>query len=314
MANQPDINQVQAVDPVLQGMLIAYTQSQDRFIADRLFPAVQVDKDSGTYYILQKKYWMLDDLKVRAAGGPFAEVGYGVTTATYKTVQWAGQEAIADETRQNSQLAMDLESVSVQHLGQLQMIRKERALAADFFITGVWGTDNTTATDWDDFSAGDPFNDVMTAKRTISVNTGQEGNALAVGHIVHQALSVHPDMIERLKYVQVAGQAAVEAGIGALLNVQYLVSKASYNTANEAQTFSGSAIIDDDALVAHVNPGAGIMGASAGKTFVWQPGGGAGSLYSWRDGENHRDLVQFKMQFDQKATATDLGYFFSDIV
>jgi len=92
------------------------------------------------------------------------------------------------------------------------------------------------------------------------------------------------------------------------------VSRASYNSANEAQTFSAAAIIDDDALVCYVDAGAGIFGASAGKTFVWQPGGGEGAIYRWRDGANHADLVQFKMQWDQVATATDCGYFFADVV
>ena len=310
---QPTINDVQAVDPILTNMLIGYLQNASRFIAGRLFPSVNVDKDSGTYYILSKKYWFLDVLEQRAPGSPFADIGFGVETSTYTTLQWAAQEAIADEIRANSQLPLDLESVAVQHLANLSSIRKERALSADFFVTGVWGTDDTSATDWDDFASGDPFNDIMTAKRTISDNTGMDGNTLAVGYVVHQALTLHPDIIDRLKYTQVAGMSAVEAGIGSLLDVNYLVSKASYNSANEAATFVGAAIIDDDALVCHVNAGAGVMGATAGKTFVWQPGGGNGSIYRDRD-TNHRDLIQFKEQWDQNAVATDLGYFFSGIV
>ena len=311
---QPSISQLQAIDPVLTNMLVGYMQADSRFIADRLFPQVQVDKDSGTYYILTKKYWFLDEMQERAPGAPFPESGYGVSTDTYSTLQYALQESIPDENRANSQLAMDLESVSVQRLANLAMIRKERALSSSFFATSVWANDDTTTTDWDDFASGDPVNDVMTAKRTISNNTGLDGNTLAVGYIVHQALVLHPDIIDRIKYVQVADANALEAAIGAIFAVNYLVSKASYNSANEGQTFSAAAIIDDDALVCHVDAGAGIFGASAGKTFVWQPGGGGGSIYRWRDGANHRDLVQLKMQWDQKAVATDLGYFFSDVV
>lgn len=311
---QPSINQVQAVDPVLTNMLIGYMQADNRFIANRVFPAVSVDKDSGTYYILTKKYWSLDDLKPRAPGAPFAQLGYGVETATYTTLQYAGAESIADETRANNQMPMELEAVSVRRLAQLSNIRKERAFAADFMKTSVWDNDDTTTTDWDDFTSGDPFNDVLTARRTISNNTGLDGNTLVVGYIVHQALSLHPDILDRMKYVQVAGQSAVEAALGALFDVNYLVGKATYNSANEATTYSGAAIIDDDALVCHVNPGAGIFDATAGKTFVWEPGGGLGSIGTARDDLNDRDLVKHKEQWDQKATASDLGYFFSDVV
>ena len=155
--------------------------------------------------------------------------------------------------------------------------------------------------------------DIMTASRTISNNTGLEANAIVMGNIVYQALTLHPDILDRIKYNQLAVQGAIENALSAVLGVDVYVSKASYNSANEGQTFSAAAIIDDDALVCHVNAGAGIMGASAGKTFVWQPGGGAGSIYRDR-GTNHADLIQHKEQWDQKAVATDLGYFFSDVV
>ena len=68
--SQPTINQVQAVDPVLTNMLVGYQQADNRFIADRLFPQVQVDKDSGTYYILTKKYFFLNEMQERAPGAP----------------------------------------------------------------------------------------------------------------------------------------------------------------------------------------------------------------------------------------------------
>lgn len=294
---QPSINQIQAVDPVLTNMLLGYMQGDTRFIANRIFPSVPVDKDSGTYYILTKKYWFLDELEERAPGAPFAKLGYGVETSTYKTLQWAGAEVIPDENRQNNQMPMALEAISVQRLAQLSMIRKERAFAADFMAASVWGTtDNNSATDWDDFVSGDPYDNILTARRTISNNTGLDGNTLAVGYIVHQALSLHPDMLDRMKYVQVAGQSAVESAIGALLDVNYLVSKATYNSANEAATFSGAAIIDDDALICHVGAPQGVMSVTAGVTFTWDGGGGEGTLSRYRDDSIDSDVIKHKEQ------------------
>ena len=75
-----------------------------------------------------------------------------------------------------------------------------------------------------------------------------------------------------------------------------------------------AAIIDDDALVCFVDPGAGLFNATAGKTFTWAPGGGLGSVGMYRDQSVKSDVVQHSEQWDQVATATDLGYFFSDIV
>lgn len=310
----PTVKDVQAIDPVLTNMLVGYMQADARFIAPRLFPYVPVEKDSGTFYTFTKKYWFTDELEERAPGAPFARLGMGVGTDTFTTLQWAAEYPIADEVRANSQLPLDLEQAALRFLAQKSLIRKERAFSADFMVTGVWGTDNTTATDWDDFAAGDPVTDVMTAKRTISNNTGMDGNTMALGYIVHQALCAHPDILDRIAYTAQANQATIENALSAIFGVNYIVGKASFNSANEGQAASMAAIVDDDCLVAYVAPAPGVFEASAGYTFVWGGGGGAGSIYRQRDGLRHTDVIQHKEQWDQKAVATDCGYFFSDVV
>ena len=311
----PTINDVQLVEPVLTNMLVGYRQASTRFVAGRVFPSVPVTNDSGTFAKLTKKYWFTDGLLNRAPGDPFARLEHGVESDTYKTLQWAADYAIPDEVRANSQIPMELERVGVELLAQKSMLRKEIAFSTDFMKTGVWGTDNTAATDWDDFSTGDPIGDILLAIETISNNTGYMANTLVVGHIVHRALVNHPDVLDRIKYVQVADpQSAQSALLRALGITNYLVASGSYNTANEASAFSASPIIDDDALVCYVNPSAGIFDATAGKTFVWGPGGGEGSIYSNRENNRHADVLQHKEQWDQKLVAADLGYFFSDIV
>lgn len=312
----PTINDVQAVEPILTNMLVGYMQADDRFVAGRVFPAVPVSQDSGTYYKVTKKYFFFDELENRAPGGQFARVDYGLETDTYKTKQWAADYALADEIRANSQVPMDLERIAVQMLAQRSLIRKEVAFATDFMTTSVWGTDdNNSTTDWDDTVSGDPVNDILTASRTISNNTGVDPNTMVLGYIVHQAIVNHPDILDRLKYTQAATMSAVEAALAAIFGkANYWVAKATYSNTNESAAFSATAIIDDDCLVCHVDAGAGLMGATSGKTFVWAPGGGNGSLYRYRDNGRHSDVIQHKEQWDQEVTASDLGYFFADVV
>ena len=316
MPNLPSVSDVQLVEPVLTNMLVAYSQAEVRFVASRIFPSVPVDKDSGTFGKFTKKYWFTDEMATRAPGDRFARSGFGVESDTYNTnPQFALETPIADEVRKNSQLPMDLETAAVKWLGQKNLLRKEIAWATDFMATGVWGTDNTTATDWDDFAAGDPVNDITTAKRTISNNTGMDPNSLVLGYIVHQALINHPDIIDRIAYVQQATLGNIEVALAAILGLSnYLVGKATYSNTNEAVAFSASAIIDNDALVCWANPAPSLFEPSAGYTFVWDGGGGAGSIYNVRDALSHADVIQIKAQWAQKAVASDCGYFFSDIV
>ena len=312
----PTITDVQAVDPVLSGLAVGYMQADNRFVATRVFPPVPVDKDSGTYYTFTKKYFMVDEMEERAPGQEFPRVGFGLSTSTYTTLQWALSFPLADEVRANSQVPMDLEEAGLRLLAQRSLIRKERAFAADFMTTSVWGTDdNNSTTDWDDFSAGDPVTDVLTAIRTISMNTGQTANTIVVGHIVHNALINHPDIIDRVKYTQQATIGNMEGAIAAALGLaNYWPSMASYNTANLGQDFSGSAIIDDDALICWVDHSAGVFSATAGKTFVWAPGGGLGGVRPYRSEDTDSDVFKYKEQWDQVAVATDVGYFFADVV
>lgn len=311
----PTINDVQMVEPVLTNLMTAFRQGAERFIAPRVFPVVPVGTDSGTFYKFTKKYWYTDGLQRRAPGDPFARLDFGVESDTYKTEQWAADYAIADEVRANAAAPLDLERAAVEFLGQKSLLRKEIQFAADFMKTGVWGTDNTSATDWDDYTNGDPIADLMTAAGVIADATGYAPNTLVVGQIVHRALMNHPDVIDRLKYVMAASQGNIRQSLMGLLGIEnYLVAGAIYSNTNEAEAFSASPVIDDDALLLYVNPNAGTMGLSAGKTFVWQPGGGEGTLYRYRDASRHADVIQHKEQWDQKVIAAELGYFFSDIV
>lgn len=311
----PTVNDVQAVEPVLTNMLVGYMQKEARFIASRVFPAVPVDKDSGTYYIATKKYFFFDDLKPRAPGGPFQALDFGLSTGTYLTNQFAGEMFLPDEVRANSQVPMDLEQIQLRQMAQKSLIRKEVAWSGAFMVTGVWGTDdNNSTTDWDDNVSGDPVADFLTAKRTIANNTGQDANVAAMGYIVYNALLNHPDIIDRIKHVQQASLQGLESALASVLDTQILVGKATYSNTNESAAFSATAIVDDDCLICAVDPSAGVFGATAGKTFTWAPGGGAGTIYRDPDRRNHSNVFQHKEQWDQVATATDLGYFFADVV
>jgi hypothetical protein len=312
---QPTNNALQAVDPVLTNMLLAYSQADNRFVADRVFPSVPVDFITSTYYLLTQKYWFADEAKVRAPGGPVARGGYGVETDTVTSLQYALGHIIPDENRANNQVPMSLERMGAEWLAGQHLINRERRFAAAAMITGVWGTSNSSATKWSDYAASDPIAAIKTAKRTISQATGMTPNQMVMGEIVADALENHPDLIDRIKYTQLATSTSVRAAMAALFELEFLVGKAIYNSANEGATASYAAIIDDDCLVCYTKPGADMMTASAGKTFYWAPGGGMGTAEPiWHDNQIKSDVLDSKQQNAHKITASNLGYIFLDIV
>lgn len=312
----PTLSDITAVDPVMTNMLRGYKQDASRFIASQLFPVVPVDDKSGTYYIFDKKYWFTDQMQERAPGQPYPRADFAATSTTYDTKQWALAVPIADEIRKANQAPMDLELAAIEFLGQKSLIRREVAFVADFIATSVWAnTDDNTTTNWSDFTSGDPVADILKASRTISNGTGTKPNTIAVGAIVHEALINHPDIIDRVKYVQMATVTAMEGSMAAMFGLdRYIAAAATFSNTNEAAAFSATAIFDDDALICFVNSGPAIMKPSAGYTFAWGDGGGNGIIQNWRDGENDADLIKNKEQWDQKVVATDLGYVFLTVV
>jgi hypothetical protein len=311
----PTLNDVSAVDPVLQNFLVGFAQGEDRFVALRAFPGVVVPEDSGTYYKFTQKYWFLDGLALRAPGETFARGGVGVETDTYKTLQWGKEYPVAEEVAAANQTGLSLQEAGVRWLAQQSFIRQERAFATDFMKTGVWGTDdNNSATDWDDAN-GLPITNCLTARRTVSQKTGYTPNSILMGEIVYDALLVNAQVLGAMQYTQTTTLATRQALLASVLGFDSLgVSRAIYNSANEAQTAVYAPIIDDDALVYYNNPGASLFDATAGKTFLWAPGGGAGSVRSYMEDQTNSMIIQHKEQWDQKLVASELGYFFADIV
>lgn len=313
----PTVNDVQAVETVLTNMLVGYQQDASRFVAMSVFPAVSVPHDSGTFFKFDKKYWFTDLMQKRAPGGDFAHQDFGLSTDTYATMQYALEWRIADEVRRNSQVPLDLETAAVQWLNQQSMIRKERDFASTAFATSTWngGTDGTVTAKFSDYDDSDPVGDVLTALRTVSNATGYTPNTAVMGNIVNYRLLNHPDLMDRMKYVQVATQANIQSALASIFGIEparWYVSQASYNSANPGQDATMAQIIDDDLLLCYVTPAPGMFNASAGYCFAWPGGGGTGSIYNYRDDDVQADKIKLKEQWDFKIVATDVGYLYPD--
>jgi hypothetical protein len=302
-------------NPLITNMLLAYIQGDERFVATRAFPAVPIDEESGTYPTVPRNYWFADLLQKRAKGNRFARAGYTFSSDTYKTEQWGLEHPIPDENRATSQIPLDLERGGAEWLAHMSNLRKERAFAADFMVTGVWGTtDDNSATDWDD-SSGVPVTNCLTARRTVSQATGKTPNTILMGQIVYDGLLVNAQVVSLLQYsTQLTDMTRKQLLAQVLGFDNLLVSSAIYNSANGQQTVSMSPIIDDDALIYYNNPSAGLMDITAGKTFTWAPGGGLGEAMIYREQSSKSDVIQHSEQWDQKLMASLLGYIFLDIV
>jgi hypothetical protein len=305
------------VDAPLTNISVAYIQSQDNFIASKVFPIVPVTKASNKYYVFTKNDWFRDEAQRRADTDESAGSGYNLTTDSYSCDVWAFHKDVGDKTRANADNPIDLDRGATEFVTQRLLLRQEVQWASDFFTTGIWGTDvvgNTDFNKWSNYASSDPIGDIETGKQTILGNTGFMPNMLVLGYAVFRYLKHHPDLVDRMKYT--TSKVITEDILAQLFGVgTVLVAKAVKATNNEGATAVYAFTHASSAMLAYVNPSPGLLQPSAGYIFAWNGvSGGLGEnigVSRIRMEARKADRVEGEIAFADKVVATDLGYFFS---
>lgn len=304
----PTVNDVH-VDAVLTEIATAYANAG--YISRDIFPMVRVAKQSDKYFTFTKDFWFRDEAELRAPGQDVARGGYAISTSSYFADQFAFEKLIPDELRLNADNPLNPDREATLFVTDKLRLREEIAFATDFFKTGVWGTDKTLSgtSQWSDFANSDPVDDVETAKSTIAQNTGLNPNFMVMGRQVWDKLRNHPDILERIKYVQ-RGINTTDI-LAAVFGVdRILIGNSVKNTAKEGATASMAFVWGKNVLIAYVPPAAGVMVPSAGYTFIWEDM----RIERYREEKIRSDVVRGLFSFDQVAVGTDLGYFISSAV
>ena len=321
------------VDQPLTNISIAYLQSAANFVAGQVFPNLPVQKQSDLYYVFDRGFFNRDEAKKRAPGTEAAKVGFELETASYFADVWAVKHGIPDQIAANADAVLNLETAAAELVTHKMLIRREKDWAANYFTTGVWGTNYTGVASspgtgdlvqWSDETSGDPIGDIRTAKTDIMESTGLMPNTMVMSQRVLDALVDHPDIVDRIKYSGGVGNqnpaVTSEQALSQLFGIpRILVMRGVENTAAEGDTNVHSFIGGKNALLTHSAPTPGVMTPSAGYTFSWQGYLGQSNEFGMATKRRYRDEletteIEGAMAFDHKLVAADLGVYFSGIV
>lgn len=315
------------VDTLLTGVSVAYMNTADKFIADRVFPRVPVQQRSGKYATYSKADFLRDEMKYRAPGSVSAGGGFRTSTSNYFAEVFAYHVDVDDQTVANATSPFEPVRDATTYITQKELIKREVAWCSSFFTTSVWtggtkasgakgdlvaGTDFTA---WDDASST-PIEDVQNQIAEVEANTGILPNTLVVNRRTMMALRNHPDIVDRIKYT--SGNPVGEDIIGRLLGVdRVLVAAGVKNSATEGLANSSDYIAGNSALLVYAAPSPSLMTPSGGYTFVWS--GLTGSqdgrrIKRYRMEEYAADRVEIEASWDQRVVASDVGAFFSNTV
>lgn len=303
------------VDMLLTNILIAYSNMMSAYVADNVFPIVPVGAQSGFIGKFDKEsYFHHDVMEKRAPLTESSGTAFGADTSLrYFAEKFSTHIDVSLETLANQMAPFDIERAAGEILDHRGRLKREVDFATDFFKTGVWGTDASASAPWSDYTNGDPFGDVETAKLAIHSNTGEEVSDLVFSRRTLSGLRNNPFFLERVKYT----------GIG-IITVQLLqdlfdiprihVGRALKRTSVPgASTVTLDYVYGNHALFLFRPETPSILRPSAGYTFRWANNGMAAQ--GRRIELEKLDGVRLESTefFDQKLLGADLGYFLQTV-
>mgnify|MGYP003150406454 CR=1 FL=1 len=306
------------VDALLTSMSVGFLQAPGNFVADQAFPRMGVAKQSDKYATYNRGDFFRNDFQKRATATASAGIGYNVGTSNYLCEDWALHVDVADQLIANANDPFRPMEDAVSLLTQKERIAREVQWVNNFFATGVWSTQPTVATAWND-AASDPIDDIQDNQATVEQLTGMMPNTLICNRVVYNALRNHPDIVARISGGATPGGPAIAQrdAISAILGVdRILVSSATQNSADEGVTDSFARIAGNHALLAYVDSNPGIMRPTAGMTFVWSGYIGSAEgrrIKRFRIEEIESERVEMQANWDMKVISADLGVFFASV-
>jgi len=322
------------IDAPLTNLTLAYAQSQEAFIADKVFPIVGVDKQSDYYYTYDRDNMNRSgDVKKLAPRTEVERIGMSISNTTFTADVYGLGMDFDEQTLANEDAALDIRSAGAQTLVNRLLIHREKQFASNFFadvwtskLTGVAASPTTNQVlQWNDASST-PIQDVTTASRTIQLASGGfRPNTMVVGREVYDELVNNPAILNRLNGGATVTNTALvtKAKLAEIFEVEnFYVMEAVENTAADGATESNSFIGGKAALLTYTPSSAGLMTPAAGLTFAWNNMPGVNNLgitvESFSDEALRRqqiaEMIQVKMAYDMKVVGADLGLYFASIV
>lgn len=316
------------VNQPLTNISVAYIQSADNFIADKVFPIIPVEKQSDVYYQYAKEDWFRIFAEKRAPGTESAGGGYRVSPAPpYYCDVYAFHKDIDHITRANYDAPLNADTDATKFVTNQALLLRESVFVKNYFKDGVWGSDLTGEAYnesgqsesgfafWND-PKGDPVKEIKKQIIRVAETTGYKPNTLVVSPYVMLELSEHPLIAERVKYTQTAS--ITNQMLAGLFGVERVLEPfATSVTAPEGDAANYAMMYGKHALLCYTPSSPGLYQPAAGYIFAWKglaqnPYGVAISKFNLPQIKSER--VEIELAFDAKRIGAALGVFFKNAV
>lgn len=268
----PTTASIRPVNPILADRLVAWSNAQSKFIADRVLKPVKTSEDSGTVMTVGRAstFGDVSDSLVRAPKSGYAQaLGVQLSNTTYQCEEYGRETRVDMRMIEKAGDPLDLKALESQTALHDLLIAKERRVASLLFNTSVFTTTVLAGGDQWSASTSDPIKNIDDRREEIHQSCGVMPNAIIFGEDAYWSIRKSAAILSYMstgKDRQLVTDEALKAMLADFFGFSIIeVGLARYNSANQGQTFASSAIWGDYVWVGVLDgEGANLGGASIG--------------------------------------------------
>lgn len=305
------------IDHHLSNVAINYRPAG--FIADRIFPVVQVPKQSDTYVIFEQADLFRRENTRRSRGGEANKIQSRVSSSSFYCENFALKADVTLEDRANA------DPIFVQGFEEGRVMRVQDALFLDWELrvanivndASQVGSSTAVASAWTDYTNSEPLGDLWTAIDNVELATGYRPNRALFSGTAWRNFRRNGAVIDKAINPHVSGGGLYPSvtQVEDLLEMKVLVGNAWYNTAEEALGLSLSQIWQDHVLIYYAPERPSMEAPSFGYYFRWAAPGLPNMQVERHpfDSRRHCSEVEIGYYQDEVVTAKPLGFLVTNV-
>lgn len=291
-------------DQLLTNISVQFSAAPDGYLADMVLPPVPVVKESASYWIYDKSRMDAPDSK-RAPRSEYNRIDWNVTTDVYLCEQYGLEGEIDDEERKNAASPLDLDVDTTEIVTDMVQNNREKRVVDLVMSTGNVSQNVTLvgAQQWSDPSSS-PLDDAKLGRTTMFTGSpGYTPNTMLVGYLVFEALKLHPDIKEIVKYTE--RSIITKQILASVFEVdEFLVGKVLRRTSKEGQTDAFGDVWGKDSLLFYKENRPSLKRAS----FGYQMRQNDMRVFRYREDKRDTDVIRVGEKQDEKLVSEKLGY------
>jgi len=297
------------VSPLLTNVFVGY--SNPSYIHGRLFPTVQVDKETGIYFVRDKENLRAPADARRGEFSRANRVMNNLSQATYTLEEKSLETAISERVMNNYSDPFDPKKNATLLVADKLALDEEIDLQNTIIAAASGGNTLDTSSSWATTST-DILAQVRTGHAYITKNTGKKANVAVVPRVTRDAILKNLAFIASIQYVKQINDSALRDAMAAWLDVEeVLFADAIQNTSKEGQADSMDWVWSDNFTLAYVERNPQLESTSLGYKLQQRS---AAYVDEWFEQDKKTTIVRASDFYDNKIVDTACMYFISNTI